>query len=106
MSLFSKQEKRPVTPSRQPNNPWKAIGVVATENCCEAARRCSGKRFLIPEVPRLPLSDCSAPHCECKYRHFDDRRASARRSIDRVGFSKTVPATDRRATVARRALDS
>lgn len=106
MGLFSKQEKKPVMPSRQPNNPWKAIAVVATENCCEAARRCTGKRFLIPEVPRLPLRECSAPHCECKYRHYDDRRASPRRSIDRGGFPRTVPTTDRRSTITRRSLDS
>jgi hypothetical protein len=104
MHLFSKQEKKPATPSRQPSNPWKAIEVVASGNCCEAARRCIGKRFLIPQVPRLPMKECRAPRCECKYRHYDDRRAMPRRAAELGGIPKPVP-TDRRATVSRRAFE-
>jgi hypothetical protein len=104
MYIFSKQEKKPVALSQPPRNPWKAIAVVPGENCCEEARRCSGRRFLIPEVPRLPLRDCGSPHCECKYRHYDDRRAMPRRSSELGGFPKPVP-TDRRATVTRRAFE-
>jgi len=105
MYLFSKQEKKPAAPSRQPSNPWKAIAIVAGENCCEAARRCSGRRFLIPQVPRLPLMDCGAPRCDCKYRHYDDRRAKPRRSSELGGFPKPVQ-TDRRVTVSRRAFEA
>jgi hypothetical protein len=104
MHLFSKQDKKPAATSRPATNPWKAIAVEASANCCEAARRHAGKRFLIPEVPRLPLKECGSPHCECKYRHYDDRRAMPRRSAELGGFPKPVP-TDRRATVTRRAFE-
>jgi hypothetical protein len=75
---------------------------MAGEGCCQWARLCTGKRFLIPEVPRLPLQGCDAQHCECKYRHFEDRRAKPRRSNELGGFPKHVD-IERRATSTRRA---
>lgn len=43
-------------------------------NACEAAKNLEGKRFLHSDVPHLPLTDCSAAQCSCKYNHHDDRR--------------------------------
>jgi len=90
MALFAKLEKKPVAPPGQARSGWKAISVMPGENCCQWAQLCTGKRFLIPEVPRLPLQGCDAPNCECRYRHFEDRRAKPRRSVERGGFSKHV----------------
>jgi hypothetical protein len=101
MALFARMEKKPAPAPQQARSGWKAIAVMPSENCCQWARLCTGKRFLIPEVPRLPLQGCDAQQCECKYRHFEDRRAKPRRSVERGGFPKLVDA-ERRATDNRR----
>jgi hypothetical protein len=101
MNIFAKLEKKTPLAPRRVFNAWKAIAVVPGENCCQWARVCNGKRFLIPEVPRLPLQGCDSRHCQCKYRHFEDRRATPRRSTERGGFPKHVD-TDRRAAACRR----
>ena len=105
MNIFGKLEKK-MTPAlavapRRVINGWKAIAVMPGEKCCQWARLCTGKRFLIPEVPRLPLQGCDSQYCECKYRHFADRRAISRRSIKRGGNSKHIDA-DRREAASRR----
>jgi hypothetical protein len=42
---------------------------------CDAAVEIAGTRFLVAEAPQLPLSDCSARQCRCKYQHYEDRRS-------------------------------
>ncbi len=101
MKLFAKLERKADLTPRPVRNAWKAIAVMPGETCCQWASLCAGKRFLIPEVPRLPLQGCDAAHCECKYRHFEDRRVVLRRSTERGGFPKQVEA-DRRANANRR----
>ena len=101
MNIFAKLEKKMAPSPRRVINAWKAIAVMPGEKCCQWAKLCTGRRFLIPEVPRLPLQGCDSQYCECKYRHFDDRRATSRRSIQRGGISKHVDA-DRREAASRR----
>jgi len=50
--------------------------------CCQAARALAGQRFLMDDVPMLPLSECDATECRCAYERFDDRRADSRRASD------------------------
>ena len=63
--------------------PWHAVTIAARTDACAAAQACKGKRFLSKDAPRLPLENCDAARCECKYRHFDDRRGSARREKEK-----------------------
>lgn len=66
---------------------FRGAQVIATkEGCCLAAQNLAHKRFLVDEIPRLPLSDCDAEQCCCTYERFDDRRSELRRASD-VGFS-------------------
>lgn len=53
--------------------------------CCEASNALAGKRFLNQEAPMLPLNDCTASECRCRYEPFYDRRTDMRRSSD-VGY--------------------
>jgi hypothetical protein len=64
--------------AQQPPHSWHAVSVVAPENCCEAAKACAGKLFLTAEAPRLPLQGCTMEYCDCRYRHFKDRRTQLR----------------------------
>jgi hypothetical protein len=52
----------------------------------------------------LPLAQCDADRCNCKYRHFEDRRAGPRRSAETGAPEKRTP-VNRREKRGRRSLD-
>ena len=83
---------------------WHAVSIAAPPTACDAARACKGKRFLSREAPHLPLPECNAARCECKYRHYADRRGGPRRGDDR-GVPKARVDTNRRGARGRRAAD-
>ena len=66
------------------------------------------RRFLVSEVPRLPLGGCTAEACRCRYVHYADRRGPDRRHTY-VQFSSAKLALgrqDRRTRLSRRQSDS
>lgn len=74
--LFVKRQKSTTlesTPMPR-RNPYKAVAVSCDENACDGAKALTGKRFLINDTPLLPLLDCTAKKCNCKYSHHPDRR--------------------------------
>ena len=59
------------------------------QSCCDWVRKLEGKR-LLPFQARLfplPLPECDAKTCRCRYVHFDDRRADDRR----IPFGTVTP---------------
>ncbi|MEX2123172.1 MAG: hypothetical protein WD795_04725 [Woeseia sp.] len=42
---------------------------------CKAARELEGQRFLSGSAPRIPLPECDASECSCRFAHHADRRA-------------------------------
>jgi len=78
--------------------------LVAPATACAAVLACKGKRFLSAEAPRLPLPECDARRCDCKYRHFADRRDGARRA-DESGAPDARVTKNRREKRGRRADD-
>ena len=66
------------------SNPFHAVSVQSPQNSCAAARQLAGQRYLSTEAPRLPLQNCTAATCTCRYAHHDDRRAGPRRASDSV----------------------
>jgi hypothetical protein len=95
----------------KPARDFSAAEVVPnSEGSCFAARELAGKRFLVRDVPKLPLADCNRPHCECRYRRHADRRAGPRRAADRggvIGIDRPQVEGDRRSPTAfgRRSTD-
>jgi len=57
------------------DNTYAAVSVACGERACFRAEAISGIRFLVDEAPRLPMSDCAAETCTCRYFHFRDRRS-------------------------------
>ena len=90
--------------AKDPRQRWHAVVIVAPSSACAAALACKGKRYLSSEAPRLPLSNCDARSCGCKYRHFGDRRAGPRRA-EETGPGAKRPVSDRRVRKGRRAVD-
>ena len=81
---------------------WHAVAIVAPSTACAAARECKGKRYLSSEAPQLPLAQCDAARCHCKYRHFEDRRSAERRRDD---APPVRDGANRRSSRGRRATD-
>lgn len=50
-------------------------------DACDAVKRIEAKRFLPDEAPRLPLPECDAARCSCRYEHHEDRRDGDRRNL-------------------------
>lgn len=82
---FKSAWKRSGSPTDTVTNPepWHAIEIRLGREPCEAACAVSGRRFLAADAPFLPLKECDrSGRCDCRYRHYDDRRAGPRRAAD------------------------
>ena len=71
----AKAKKRTAPPAAQ-QHPFRATSIVLGESPCEAARELAEKPYLDKDksTPLLPLEDCTAARCTCKYAHQQDRR--------------------------------
>ena len=57
------------------NTAYHAVAIRVNGSCCDAARELQGHRFLSNEAPALPLPECTAADCNCRFAHYDDRRS-------------------------------
>jgi hypothetical protein len=102
LKRWNRKTSRPVT---QIEHVFHGIEVVPGEQCCQAARKASQTRFLSNDAPRLPLEDCDRlGDCQCRYKHYSDRRTEVRRDSD-AGLPKRTLRDDRRDGVGRRITD-
>jgi hypothetical protein len=83
---------------------WHAVTLITSGRPCAAVLACKGKRFLSSQAPRFPLPECDAPRCECRYRHYEDRRGGPRRA-EESGAPAGRAAQNRRGKRGRRAAD-
>jgi hypothetical protein len=90
----------------KPRLRYHCVSVVPCTKACAAAKLLKGVRILSAQAPRLPLANCDTPtSCQCTYRHYDDRRAGARRARERGELADPWAATDRRRWQGRRESD-
>ena len=54
------------------------MSIQPADDGCHLAESVQEQRFLSDEAPGLPLPDCGAIDCRCRYVHHADRRGSAR----------------------------
>jgi hypothetical protein len=90
--------KRAAVDAPCPAPSFRAVGIVCGPLACRAARDCGRVRWLSAEAPRLPLANCTAESCDCRYRHFQDRRSKARRKSDREHFPRSFSGQEQRQT--------
>lgn len=95
--LFVKSRK-PRATNKKPPTARKPIDVTATSkfhavsincsnNACDAAKALVDVRLLSSEAPPLPLSECDASDCQCRFVHYKDRRSNRDR---RDGYSQAL----------------
>jgi hypothetical protein len=86
-------------------NKWHAVSVTHCPRACAAARKFNGIRFLSQDAPVLPLPECRAPLCTCRFQHHRDRRSSLRRAADVIASSAYWAGHERRGARGRRVND-
>ena len=83
-----------------------AVSIRCPGNACAAAKNLRETRFLSNDAPDLPLQDCSnRSTCNCRYKHFEDRRIDFRRDVDFGLPLRLPPGDERRHVRGRRASD-
>ena len=83
--------------------PYRAVTVYSKIDCCQAAARLEGQKFLAAHAPQLPLGGCSQPdQCQCRYRHLEDRRQEMRRDTDHGLPARAYSDSERRCRNDRR----
>lgn len=86
---------------------FRAVSIRPGEECCEAARQFGKMRFLCAKAPRLPVPECTAATCTCRYVHYADRRSGKdRRSVYDWTRERQLGVVNRRAARGRRATDA
>ena len=58
------------------NTAYHSVSILYSATACTAARELEGRRFLADAAPRLPLPECDMTNCECRFVHYQDRRAT------------------------------
>jgi hypothetical protein len=91
-------------------HPYHSVSVETQPDCCIAARKLAKKRFLSGEAPMLPLENCQASDCQCRYQHFNDRRDEEAGRRNDFGLGKDLFGSDgqvnrREESLGRRAND-
>lgn len=86
---------------------FRAVSVIFDQaEACDAVRELALKRFLCAESPALPLPDCTAGECSCRFEHHEDRRKGPRRADETGIFEPHFGGLEQRATPGgRRAED-
>lgn len=83
-----KSPRKSTKSSITPKNHWGATSIFHDEKACDAVKAITGNRYLDSErnIPRLPLPDCDATQCNCRYARHEDRRDDTedRRSLYRL----------------------
>ena len=86
MGLLAKLNGKSTAGTKTSSDRHRGVQIVINKNeCCQAAVAIADQRFLIEQIPKLPLANCDAAQCGCGYQRFDDRRTDVRRA-SHVGF--------------------
>mgnify|MGYP001828530697 CR=1 FL=1 len=94
----------------QARSPFQATSIIANACGCDAVKALGKQRFLTSgPIPKLPLPECSAASCDCRYVRHGDRRTSQddRRAIYslQTDLYTAGDSSERRARRGRRETD-
>lgn len=80
--LLYVRQRRAAEPASRPERrrqtaggSFHAVSIRFGPGACSAAKALAGERFLSAEAPQLPLPECDAANCECRFAHHGDRRS-------------------------------
>jgi hypothetical protein len=94
MKKEAARPERPRPTGADASSRFHAVSIRYAADACNAAIAMEGRRFLSSAAPKLPLPDCDAAECKCRFRHHDDRRGGKDRRhtwTQGMGGSATGP---------------
>ena len=68
------REERLSAQAANEEHPYQSVSLCSLGCGCPEVEALAQRRFLTGETPPLPLAQCSAKSCNCKYVHHQDRR--------------------------------
>ena len=86
------QKQAPAT--RGATEDFRSVTIRTKLEACNAAIALKDQVFLAREAPSLPLAQCDANQCTCRYSYLDDRRQEDRRTPYRLKHGAVVGGTD------------
>jgi hypothetical protein len=89
---LSPTSKMSAAPKSKPaRSSFRAASVHGLPDCCQAAKDLEAKRFLLDELPSLPLEACDRlADCQCSFTQHSDRRNTDERRGERKAFAKSA----------------
>ena len=82
---------------------------IQIQDCaCDAVKKLGGTRFLLGDVPLIPVPDCTSSECKCSYTKYKDRRswsADRRAHFTLHNESRNADSSERREKEGRRTSD-
>jgi len=82
---------------------YRAVSLESCGRCQAVGKGEVRKRYLLREVPRLPLANCTIPaKCTCKFRKHADRRDGDRRLFGGKETGRWYAGSERRELNSRR----
>ncbi len=86
--IIARSEQAPEP--KKTRSSFRAASVHGLPDCSQAAKEMEGKRYLLDELPTLPLEACDQlAECKCSFTNHSDRRKKENRRGDRTAFDKT-----------------
>jgi hypothetical protein len=83
--------------TRADGGDFRAVSVTFDEaDACSAVRALESRRFLCADAPSLPLAECTADTCSCRFERHADRRAGARRAEETGVFQSPFGGSEQR----------
>jgi hypothetical protein len=76
--------------------PFASVEVRCDNSACSSVKNLVGQKLLAEKAPMLPLPQCDAESCRCRYQKIADRREDSRRSIDFGIEPRIYDGTERR----------
>lgn len=59
---------------------FRSVVIETGMNACQSAQDLNNQSILMAEASALPLGNCDAEKCNCRYLRYDDRRRDKRRN--------------------------
>ena len=83
LGLFKKKPKRVATHTSskasaqivRKKSPYNAAAIAFEECACQSVRDLKRRRFLVRDIPPIPVPDCTSMNCACTYVRYNDRRS-------------------------------
>lgn len=97
--------QKTTTNSHTAEEPFHCVHIICTKDSCQFALNIAYSPYLSDEAPILPVENCTAEKCTCRYKHHKDRRSNEDRRFYFESYDEWLrsPTNERRSQADRRA---